>query len=86
MKGILEYDLPDDQDSFLLAQKAWAMNVVLEEITNRIFRPARKHGYPDQDLSNLLKEIDEIHGDGGGTKLIEMLEEMFHELMKEYGL
>ena len=53
----------------------------LHEIANEIFRPARKHGYPDQTISDLLNSAD-VSNDAG-TELIGALEEKFYELLRE---
>ena len=85
MKITLEFNLPEDEDNLNIALKSGAMAAVLEEITNRIFRPARKHGYKDPGLSSLLTLINDAT-ENSGTNLIGMLEEIFHELKKEYNL
>jgi hypothetical protein len=50
----------------------------LQDIRQEIFRPARKHGYPDTKLNELL------NGDENVAEAIGLLEEKFSDLMREY--
>ncbi len=81
MKAILEYDLPEDREDFDRASKAWSMAIALDEIRNEVFRPARKHGYSDIKIAELIAKNPE-----DSEELIGLLEEKFYEIMRENGL
>jgi len=55
---------------------------VLSEIRNRVFRPARKHGYSDHKIRELLQKIP----DGLGEELVSELERIYGETIEEQGL
>ncbi len=78
MKGILEFNLPEEQEEFDLANKASALRNTLTDVGNLVFRPARKHGYPDQEIQRLVEELDKM-SDGKATELISLLEAKFYE-------
>jgi hypothetical protein len=56
----------------------------LSEIREEVFRPHRKHGYPDSGVQELLNKADEA--DGTGSKLISALEDRFFEILRECGV
>jgi hypothetical protein len=72
MKATLTFTLPEDQDEFNYASKGSAAFFVLAELGNELFRPARKHGYDDVQINELIDKI----GDDAMT-LIGLLEERF---------
>lgn len=77
MKHIIEFNLPEEQEELELAANAGALYSALFDVRNQIFRPARKHGYQEDDLQNLSdKEVDLIH----------KLELMFNEVLNHNGL
>lgn len=78
MKAILEFTLPDEQEEFSTAVKGIDMSIALHEIRNRIFRPARKHGYPLPALADLMKKLGE-----DGEELVRLLEQTFNEILNE---
>jgi len=78
MKGILEFNLPEEQEEFDLANKASALRNTLTDAENFVFRPARKHGYSDQEIQKLVEELDNL-SDGKATELISLLEAKFYE-------
>ncbi len=51
----------------------------LNEIAQDIFRPARKHGYPDQKIQELLNSSEKCE------EIISLLEDKFHEIIQEHG-
>ncbi len=77
MKAILEYNLPEDQEDFTRATKALDMELALWDIANEVFRPARKHGYADQELNALAEN---------NTELIGLLEQKFYAILEEKGI
>lgn len=98
MKATLSFNLPEERDEFETAVNAGKYRSALFEIAQRVFRPARKHGYPDAKVQNLLNKADEttvaIMDDGNcklydgyvGTELISQLEKLFYEILQEEGI
>jgi hypothetical protein len=82
MKATLNFDLEDPQDKIELerALKAIDAFLVLREIQQQIFRPARKHGYSNKTLRDL------VEGNDKAVELIGLLEDRFIELLQEYEL
>lgn len=76
-KVTIEFNLPEDQEEFNTAIKAVPMSIALHEIHNHVFRPHRKHGYPDQDLQKLVDSNPEV------VEAIGKLESMFWEILKD---
>ena len=77
MRATLEFDLPEEREEFHMAVKAGALAAAIEEIRTQVFRPARKHGYADGTISDIIKRIP---NDDGNT-LISELEELFNEIL-----
>jgi hypothetical protein len=87
VKAILEFNLPEEQSEFDLATRAGNMHAALWDIAQEIFRPARKHGYNNQDIQAALNHTDTVttpEGYGAGTELISQLEKMFYEILEEH--
>jgi len=57
------------------------LSSALQEIQLRVFRPARKHGYSNKYISNILNAL----GDDGAS-LVEALEEEFIQILTERNL
>ncbi len=78
MKAILEFNLsdPDEREAHLRAVKVNDAYCALWEIAQDVFRPARKHGYPDLDLNELLKneQVEEA---------ISLLEKKFYQILED---
>ena len=55
MKAILEFQLPEDQREHKFAIKGKDYILSLWEISQEIFRNARKHGYPDKTLNDYIE-------------------------------
>ena len=87
-KGKLEFDLDDleDRKAFIRASKADDLSRVLYEIGQQVFRPARKHGYQDNSINDIINKFNDVPQDeeNTATALIGMLEEKFYEIIKEY--
>lgn len=81
-KGILKFDLdePYEEKRFKRAVKAEDAYLVLWDLAQEVFRPARKHGYSNQKIQRLLDKSIK------GTELIGELESMFYRLIEEYGI
>lgn len=83
MKAILEFDLndPDDRQSHLEAIRAKATLSFLWEVEQQIFRPARKHGYPDGPIGRRLNEL--LNTNDATHEIIGLLEDYYWELKRE---
>jgi len=79
MKANLEFNLPEDDMEFKQASKAGAAFAALDDIKNEIFRPARKHGYSDENIRALLEKIGE-----DGNELIGLLESKLYEILNNH--
>lgn len=80
MKAILAFNLPEDQEDFDAAVKADKMRSALQAIADDVFRPARKHGYHDSELNQLIESIP----NGAGYELVSKLEDKFYSILTEY--
>jgi len=80
--GILKFNLPEEREDFELAQKAAAMSIAIENIGNEVFRPARKHGYGDEEIQTLIGSL----GESKASELIGLLEQKFYQILEEYGV
>ena len=78
--AILVYDMETHREDFETASKANAMSAALFEVRQKVFRPARKHGYSDPRLT----KFEETNPDF--TEIIGILEEMYTEVLNEYGV
>lgn len=89
-KASIHFNLPEESQDFHDAVHAVDYKLALWEISQEIFRPARKHGYPDEKIQKLLQTIDEcvstVMENGQGTDLIGLLEEKFYEILREKGI
>ena len=96
MKATLTFTLPDDESEFQAAVDGPKYRAALWEISQRIFRPARKHGYSNTRIQSLLDTTDSVKvpsmdgytgdGVGGGTELVAALEKLFYEILQEEGI
>jgi len=95
MKGILEFSLPEEQEEFDSAARAGELRSALWEISQQVFRPARKHGYADSKIQELLDKADtltlsSVDDDEQevfvGTELVSLLEKKFYEILEEYNI
>lgn len=77
-KGILEFQLPEEMEEFKTAQRGGDYKIALEEVWTRVFRPHFKHGYNNEELRNLTE------GSPLADKIIELLAEEYHAVVKEY--
>lgn len=62
-KAILEFRIPEEQREFDMALKGDSAHFCIEDIGQKIFRPARKHGYDPETgemLSTLIQRIDDL--------------------------
>ena len=90
-KGILEFDLeePDARDAFKRAVLADDSYMVLNEISDEIFRPHRKHGYSDRRIQNYIDELDKKLKDDEENPILEvisLLEDNFRDILTEHAI
>lgn len=74
------FKLPEEQHELDLALAAGKMASALHEIANEVFRPARKHGYQDGSLQDML------NAHPAGAELVARLEDLFHMIIREHDL
>lgn len=77
------FDLNENENEHELDEflSAHAAHRALEDIANNIFRPARKHGYPDLQLAAFFD--DNNPNRGLNMELVSLLEEVFFEIIRE---
>ena len=81
MKATLTFTLPEETDDFDWARKGSDAFSALSDVRNCVFRPARKHGYADIGISELIAKI----GDDA-IDLIGLLEDRFNGVLEEWKL
>jgi hypothetical protein len=101
MKGILEFNLPEEQDEFELAIHVGKYSTTLFDVRQQVFRPARKHGYSRADIQELVEKLDALvvqYADAtnwprdeyqtlkDATYLISQLENLFSQILQENGI
>lgn len=96
MKATLSFNLPEERDEFETAVNAAKYQAALWEISQQVFRPARKHGYSNMRIQTLLDTTDSVKVPamdgytedmvGGGTELIGELEKLFYQILQEEGI
>ena len=77
MKATLEFNLPEENEEFLIAQKGELYHAALSKTYEEVFRPARKHGYRDPVLNRLASTDN-------GQELVALLEVRFLEILDMY--
>lgn len=100
MKATLEFNLPEEQEEYEINKQAYKMHAALWNVGTEVFRPARKHGYSDQLLNDLIFFLDQAaagshdeekwpsdkYGPLGATDLIYLLEQKYHAILRENGV
>lgn len=76
--GILRFKLPEEEEGFFLAQKAISLQVAITDVGNLVFRPARKHGYGDTEIKELVEKIGP-----DAVTLVGLLEDKFYEILRD---
>ena len=75
----ITFDLETEKDDLRLCLEAQRMDYVIELIGEKVFRPARKHGYASAQINELIAKI----GEDDATELIELLEQLYHDILNE---
>jgi len=86
MKAKLIFNLeePEEIAAHRRAVSATDAYIALSEIANEIFRPARKHGYPETILNKLIEVCpDNEEGYNVGSEIISQLETKFYEILTD---
>jgi len=101
MKTTIEFDLPEDREDLDLALKAGALYSSLWDVSQKVFRPARKHGYSNPQLQKLLDKLDDLtskhakedidwptdeYGPLSATDLISLLEKEFYTILDDQNI
>lgn len=79
----------EDRAEIVLMLKAGDLISCLSDIANDIFRPARKHGYPDKEIEEMIEkcgysnEENEFERSSYGCELISLLETKFFDICKQ---
>jgi hypothetical protein len=81
VKAILEFQLPEEQEEYELANKALDMHSALFDTGQQVFRPHRKHGYSDENIQALLDKLGQ-----DGYDLVSALESKYYDILREYNL
>lgn len=85
MKAILEFNLeePFEQQAHRRAIKSTDAYLAIMAIRDEVFRPHRKHGYAD---TGLQAHFTEDSTSSAAYYVTEKLEEMFFDILNEYGI
>jgi hypothetical protein len=75
-RATLSFSLPEEREEFEDAQNGWKYKSQVEEIWNKVFRPYFKHGYPDQELNELLNTKE-------GNLIISKLADIYRDTISE---
>ena len=79
-------DEPEDTDTIARMLGVNHVYNALSDIRDEVFRPARKHGYQDADISALLGEaVPEAEVDAR-HEIIGLLERKFFEILNRHGV
>lgn len=76
MKAILEFNLPEEREEHTEALNGWKYKLQLDEVWDKVFRPAYKHGYLDDEINKLLE-------DEKCDKLFDKLADLYREVIKD---
>jgi hypothetical protein len=79
-KGLIEFDLPSEQEEYDLALNASKYEEALLQIKSQIFEAAKRNGYKDKELTHLLNKYE------GSEELIAALEKKFLKILKYHGI
>lgn len=84
MKASLHFNLPEDNEAFETAVAANHLKAAIWDISQRVFRPARKHGYPGTKMSKFLNADGELKEEI--AEAIGELEELFYDVLDDHNL
>jgi hypothetical protein len=75
VKGILEFELPQENEEFETAAKGWRYKVAIDQLWEEMFRPRHKHGYYDK-----LQKLVETET---GEAIMEELERLYLTIIED---
>lgn len=75
MKALLEFELPMEREDFETCQKGWLYKQQLEDVWQNVFRPYHKHGYSNQEITELLEN------DENCRRVFLFLESVYREIV-----
>jgi hypothetical protein len=59
-KATISFILPEEMEEFKDAVHVQDFKSVLYHVEQDVFRPARKHGYPDREIETLVNAINDL--------------------------
>lgn len=59
-KATISFSLPEEMEEFKDAVHVQDFKSVLHHLEQDVFRPARKHGYPDREIETLVNAINDL--------------------------
>lgn len=79
MKATIEFNLDDLEDKIKMkdALNAQSYKTTLYDIAREVFRPARKHGYADRKIQDIIEKNDD------SIELVGLLEELFYKVLDD---
>lgn len=83
-KAILEFNLPEETEEFRHAINGSKNACILEDVTTQVFRPARKHGYSNANIVQMIQHINTKLGDDSevyAEDLIGALEHLYNQVV-----
>lgn len=85
-KFTLEITIEDKDDEAAVRRLIGADNayLALSDIAEDVFRPARKHGYHDEDIQKYFRE-DSPHADAVHA-VVSALTKLFYDALEERGI
>jgi hypothetical protein len=96
MRATLSFNLPEEQEEFDFATNGSMYHLALWEISQEIFRPARKHGYSETSIQGLVSYLDSLAQSAAekeglseyqdATELVSLLEQKFYDILREKGI
>lgn len=81
-KANILFNLPEEASEFEVCMKAADMRAALTEIHQELLRPARKHGYNNRNINELIQSI----GEDKANELIGELEVQFFKILNARNL
>ena len=81
MEVTMRFTLPEDDFDLKHAQRGYDYYLALKDCSDIIFRPARKHGYPDKQVQELVDKVGDDAYD-----LIDLLEQKFVDILADLNI
>ena len=80
--GTLKFNLdtPEGQEAFNRATKSLDLALTLWDVSQEVFRPHRKHGYPEGGILNVDEWNEQTFN------VVSRLEEIYYEILERRGI